>query len=62
MLVLSRKANEAIQIGDTITISVLSIRGVNVRLGLTAPPNVTLHRDEVYRKIKGKHDEKEACK
>jgi carbon storage regulator len=51
MLVLSRKRNEVIMIGDDIKITVLEIRGDKVRLGITAPANVPVHRLEVYQAI-----------
>lgn len=46
MLVLSRKANESIQIGDDIEVTVLEIRGDQVRLGITAPKPVPIKRDD----------------
>ena len=51
MLVLSRKRNEKIVIGDNITIAVVEIRGDKVRLGITAPEEVSVHRQEVYDAI-----------
>jgi carbon storage regulator len=51
MLVLSRKFGEAIVIGDSITVTVLDVQGDRVRLGVSAPHEVPVHRDEVYRKI-----------
>lgn len=51
MLVLSRKRNEAICIGDDITLVVVEIRGDKVRLGIEAPKDVPVHRDEVQRAI-----------
>lgn len=51
MLVLSRKKNESIIINDDITIVVVEIRGDKVRLGIEAPKNVSVHRNEVYDKI-----------
>lgn len=51
MLVLSRKAGERIQIADAITLTVLSVHGGRVRLGFTAPPNVPIHREEVFRRV-----------
>jgi len=51
MLVLSRKAEESMYIGDDIKITVLDIRGGQVRIGITAPQNVSIHREEVYNKI-----------
>lgn len=51
MLVLSRKINESIIIGDHIEIKVLSIEGDQVKLGIVAPKNVKVHRSEVYKAI-----------
>ncbi|AMV36335.1 carbon storage regulator CsrA [Planctomyces sp. SH-PL62] len=51
MLVLSRKTNESIIISDSITVTVIEIRGDKVRLGITAPKDVTVHRQEVYEAI-----------
>ena len=51
MLVLSRKKDEKIIIGDNITIMVIEIRGDKVRLGIEAPREVTVHRQEVYEAI-----------
>lgn len=52
MLVLSRQRDETIMIGDDIEITVVDIRGDKVRLGITAPPSVPVHRKEVYEAIK----------
>ncbi len=51
MLVLSRKKDEKIIIGDKITIMVIEIRGDKVRLGIDAPKEVSVHRQEVYDAI-----------
>lgn len=51
MLVLSRKPNEKIVISDHITLTVVEVRGDKVRLGIEAPPDVTVHRQEVYDAI-----------
>ncbi len=51
MLVLSRKVEQKILIGDNIEITVLQIRGDKVCLGITAPPEVSIHREEVSRRI-----------
>lgn len=51
MLVLSRKKDEKIVIGDNITLMVIEIRGDKVRLGIDAPKEVTVHRQEVYEAI-----------
>ncbi len=51
MLVLSRKHNESCMIGDSISVTVVDIRGDKVRLGFCAPQDVGVHRMEVYRSI-----------
>ncbi len=51
MLVLSRKAEESMFIGDDIKITVLDIRGGQVRIGITAPQDIKIHREEVYDRI-----------
>lgn len=51
MLVLSRRSHESIRIGDTIVVTVLEVRGDHVRLGIDAPGDVQVHRQEVYESI-----------
>ncbi|HEV3299640.1 MAG TPA: carbon storage regulator CsrA [Planctomycetaceae bacterium] len=58
MLVLSRKKDEKIVIGDNITVMVIEIRGDKVRLGIEAPKEITVHRQEVYDAIKREQVEK----
>ncbi len=55
MLVLSRKQDEKIIIGDSITLMVVSIQGDKVRLGIEAPKEVSIHREEVYKAIQTDH-------
>jgi len=52
MLVLSRHRDESIKIGDDITITIIDIRGDKVRLGIDAPEQIPVHRQEVYDAIK----------
>ena len=52
MLVLTRKSGEAINVGDEITITVLEIRGNQVRLGIEAPLTVVIQRKELYERIR----------
>lgn len=52
MLVLSRHRNESIMIGDDIIITVIDIRGDKVRLGIEAPLDIPVHRQEVYNQIR----------
>lgn len=55
MLVLSRQRDETIMIGDEIEITVVDIRGDKVRLGITAPTRIAVHRKEVYDAIKAEN-------
>ncbi|OIU69651.1 carbon storage regulator CsrA [Rossellomorea aquimaris] len=57
MLVLTRKTGEAIQIGEDIEISVVSIKGDQVKLGINAPKNVEIHRKEIYLTIQEENAE-----
>ena len=61
MLVLSRKKNESIVINDDITIVVVEIRGDKVRLGVEAPKEVPVHRNEVYEAIRRSQQEGDAA-
>ena len=51
MLVLTRKAGESIRIGDNITITIVESDGHNVKVGIDAPRDVAVHREEVYKRI-----------
>jgi carbon storage regulator len=55
MLILSRKVNEKIMIGDDISISIIEIRGDQVRIGVDAPKNVKVFRQEVFDAIKAEN-------
>lgn len=57
MLVLSRQRDETIMIGDDIEITVVDIRGDKVRLGITAPTRIAVHRKEVYQAIKAENEQ-----
>tara|TARA_Y100000310_G_C20112017_1_gene547558 strand:- start:26 stop:217 length:192 start_codon:yes stop_codon:yes gene_type:complete len=54
MLVLSRKKNESIVIDDNIHITVVEVRGDKVRLGINAPKDIVVHREEIAQKIEAK--------
>ncbi len=53
MLILSRRAGESFMIGDDIRITVLNARGTQVRIGIDAPKNTAVHREEIYQRIAG---------
>jgi carbon storage regulator len=51
MLILTRRIGETLMIGDEVTVSVLGVKGNQVRIGVHAPKDVAVHREEIYRKI-----------
>jgi carbon storage regulator CsrA len=51
MLILTRRVGETIMIGDEITVTVLDVKGNQVRLGVNAPKSVAVHREEIYARI-----------
>ena len=57
MLVLTRKIGESIRIGNDVTVQVLAIRGGQVRIGLTAPSDVRIFREEIFRAVEGQNQE-----
>lgn len=52
MLILTRRVGETLMIGDEVTVTVLGIKGNQVRIGVNAPKDVTVHREEIYERIK----------
>jgi carbon storage regulator len=51
MLVLSRRLEETLMIGDDVKVTILGISGNQVRLGIAAPKDVSVHREEIYKKV-----------
>ena len=51
MLILTRRVGESLMIGDEVTVTVLEVKGNQVRLGVNAPKDVSVHREEIYEKI-----------
>ena len=58
MLVLSRQKDESIMVGDNVEITIVDVRGDKVRLGITAPREIAVHRKEVFEAIKREEAEK----
>jgi len=52
MLILTRRVGETVMIGDDVTITVLGVKGNQVRVGINAPKTVAVHREEIYERIK----------
>lgn len=64
MLILTRRIGETLMVGDDVTITVLGVKGNQVRIGVNAPKDVAVHREEIYQRIQkektGPHDPQDA--
>ncbi len=56
MLILTRRVGETLMIGDEVTVTVLGVKGNQVRIGINAPKDVAVHREEIYQRIKGENE------
>jgi carbon storage regulator len=57
MLILTRRVGETLMIGDSVSVTVLGVKGNQVRIGINAPKDVAVHREEIFQRIKREHSE-----
>lgn len=61
MLILTRRVGETVMIGNEVTVTVLGVKGNQVRIGVNAPKDVSVHREEIYERIKREEEQGEGA-
>ena len=62
MLILTRRAGETVMIGSDVTITVLGVKGNQVRIGINAPKDVAVHREEIFQRLKKSKAHRDQCR
>ena len=57
MLILTRRVGETVMVGNDVTVTIVGVKGNQIRIGVTAPKDVTVHREEIYERIKHEREQ-----